>query len=189
MQEGKRPAAVGFYFSLGHSTVVWAGTIAIALTAAALEDNIEAFKAVGGVAGTLVSASSACYRGHEYLRPGGRIKTFQRVEAGGAYVEEDLNMLLATGPLARISGRCFARFPRLAHVPLGLLFGLGFDTASEIGLLGLSAASAPTQGMSLWSILVFPALFTAGMSLVDTTDGVLMLRAYGWAFVKPSAQL
>ncbi len=72
--------------------------------------------------------------------------------------------------------------------PLGLLFGLGFDTASEIGLLGLSATGA-SQGMPLWSILVFPALFTAGMSLVDTTDSVLMLKAYGWAFMKPVRKL
>ena len=72
--------------------------------------------------------------------------------------------------------------------PLGFLFGLGFDTATEIGLLGMSAAGA-SEGMSFWSILVFPALFTAGMSLVDTTDSVLMLKAYGWAFDKPVRKL
>ncbi len=72
--------------------------------------------------------------------------------------------------------------------PLGILFGLGFDTATEIGLLGLSASQS-AQGLSLWSILIFPALFTAGMSLVDTTDGVLMVGAYGWAFVKPIRKL
>lgn len=72
--------------------------------------------------------------------------------------------------------------------PLGFLFGLGFDTATEIGLLGISAAQA-AQGLSIWSILVFPALFTAGMSLVDTTDSILMLGAYGWAFVKPIRKL
>ena len=72
--------------------------------------------------------------------------------------------------------------------PLGLLFGLGFDTATEIGLLGISAAEA-SNGMSIWSILVFPALFTAGMSLVDTSDGVLMVGAYGWAFVNPLRKL
>ena len=72
--------------------------------------------------------------------------------------------------------------------PLGLLFGLGFDTATEIGLLGISAAEA-AQGLPLWSILVFPALFAAGMSLVDTTDNMLMLGAYGWAFVKPIRKL
>jgi high-affinity nickel-transport protein len=72
--------------------------------------------------------------------------------------------------------------------PLGMLFGLGFDTATEIGLLGISAAEA-SRGLSLWSILVFPALFAAGMSLIDTTDNVLMLGAYGWAFVKPIRKL
>jgi nickel/cobalt transporter (NiCoT) family protein len=72
--------------------------------------------------------------------------------------------------------------------PLGLLFGLGFDTATEVGVLAVSAAAA-AKGMSLWSILVFPALFTAGMSLVDTTDGVIMLGAYQWAFVTPIRKL
>jgi high-affinity nickel-transport protein len=72
--------------------------------------------------------------------------------------------------------------------PLGFMFGLGFDTATEIGLLGMSTAGA-AQGLSIWSILVFPALFTAGMTLVDTTDSIMMLRAYGWAFVKPIRKL
>jgi high-affinity nickel-transport protein len=72
--------------------------------------------------------------------------------------------------------------------PVGVLFGLGFDTATEVGLLGISAAEA-AHGVSIWSILVFPALFTAGMSLVDTTDGILMLGAYGWAFLKPIRKL
>ena len=72
--------------------------------------------------------------------------------------------------------------------PIGFLFGLGFDTATEIGLLGISATQA-AQGMSFWTILVFPALFTAGMSLLDTTDSVVMVRAYGWAFVNPIRKL
>ena len=72
--------------------------------------------------------------------------------------------------------------------PLGVLFGLGFDTATEIGLLGISAAEA-SKGLSLWSILVFPVLFAAGMSLIDTTDNILMLGAYGWAFLKPIRKL
>jgi high-affinity nickel-transport protein len=86
-------------------------------------------------------------------------------------------------------GRVLRRFFRLIErswymYPLGVLFGLGFDTATEVGLLGISASQA-AQGMSIWSILVFPALFTAGMSLMDTTDSVLMVGAYGWAFIKP----
>ena len=72
--------------------------------------------------------------------------------------------------------------------PIGLLFGLGFDTATEIGLLGIAATQA-AKGLSFWTILVFPALFTAGMALVDTTDSVLMTRAYGWAFVNPIRKL
>jgi nickel/cobalt transporter (NiCoT) family protein len=72
--------------------------------------------------------------------------------------------------------------------PLGFLFGLGFDTATESGLLGISAAEA-SKGLSMWSILVFPVLFTAGMSLVDTSDGFLMVGAYGWAFVNPLRNL
>ena len=99
-------------------------------------------------------------------------------------------MLLGRGGLlARIFRPMFRVITKSWHMyPLGFLFGLGFDTASEIGLLGMSAAGA-SKGMSLWSILVFPALFTAGMSLVDTTDSVLMVKAYGWAFHKPVRKL
>ena len=94
-----------------------------------------------------------------------------------------------SGALARLFRPLFALIGRSWHTyPLGLLFGLGFDTATEVGLLGLSAGQA-AHGLSLWSILIFPALFTAGMSLMDTTDGVVMLGAYGWAFVKPIRKL
>ena len=91
--------------------------------------------------------------------------------------------------MGRILRRFFHLIERSWHMyPLGVLFGLGFDTATEVGLLGISATQA-AQGMSIWSILVFPALFTAGMSLMDTTDSILMLGAYGWAFVKPIRKL
>jgi high-affinity nickel-transport protein len=73
-------------------------------------------------------------------------------------------------------------------LPLGFLFGLGFETATEVSLLGISATQS-ADGMSIWSIMVFPALFAAGMSLIDTTDGILMLGAYNWAFVKPVRKL
>jgi high-affinity nickel-transport protein len=115
---------------------------------------------------------------------------FQAVKNGGRFVEEDLNLALAKRGLL---GRLFRRFFRMIErswqmFPLGVLFGLGFDTATEVGLLGISAAEA-SQGLSIWSILVFPALFAAGMTLIDTTDSVLMLGAYGWAFVKPIRKL
>ena len=87
------------------------------------------------------------------------------------------------------SARCSGVVSRSWHMyPIGFLFGLGFDTATEIGLLGISATQA-ARGMSFWTILVFPTLFTAGMSLMDTTDSVLMTRAYGWAFVNPIRKL
>lgn len=95
-----------------------------------------------------------------------------------------MRCLARRGLIVRIFRPLFRVVSRSWHMyPIGFLFGLGFDTATEIGLLGISATQA-ARGMSFWTILVFPTLFTAGMSLVDTTDSVLMTRAYGWAFVK-----
>ncbi len=117
-------------------------------------------------------------------------RAFVRVRRGGEYVEEDFDMLLGNrGFLARIFRPMFKLITRSWHMyPLGFLFGLGFDTATEIGVLGLSAAEA-TKGLPIGSILVLPVLFAAGMSLIDTTDNVLMLGAYGWAYVKPLRKL
>lgn len=191
MQEAKRPVAVGFMFSLGHSTVVVIGSIAIAGTALALQNRVEAWKEFGRVFGALVSMIFlfaiaianlvilvSVYRG------------FQRARRGGTYAEEDCDMLLANrGFLARLLRPAFRMIRKSWHMyPLGILFGLGFDTATEIGLLGIAAAEA-SKGLPLMSILVFPVLFAAGMTLIDTTDNILMLGAYGWAFVKPIRKL
>ena len=191
MQEGKRPVAVGFMFSLGHSTVVVIGSIAIAATTLALQHGMNAVKNIGGVIGTLLSTlflfalaiANLIVLRAVYL-------TFMRVRRGEPYVEEDLDLLLCNrGLFARLLRPVFGMIRCSSHMyPLGVLFGLGFDTATEIGLLGISAAEA-SRGLSIWSILVFPALFAAGMSLIDTTDNVLMLGAYGWAFVKPIRKL
>jgi high-affinity nickel-transport protein len=191
MQEGKRPVAVGFYFSLGHSTIVVLASIAIAITATARQPKFANFIGVGGVIGTLVSASflfAVAIANILILRS--IYRTFQIVKSGGKFVEEDLDLMLSSrGFMGRILRRFFHLIEHSSHMyPLGVLFGLGFDTATEVGLLGMSATQA-AQGMSIWSILVFPALFTAGMSLMDTTDSVLMLAAYGWAFVKPVRKL
>jgi len=191
MQDGKRPVAVGFFFSLGHSTIVVLASVAIAVTATAFKDQFEAFKSIGGVIGTLVSALFLlAIAAMNIVILVTVYRTFRRVKAGAPYVEEDLNMLLAgRGLLARLFRPLFRMIRQSWHMyPLGVLFGLGFDTATEVGLLGISAAQA-SEGLSIWSILVFPALFTAGMSLVDTTDSILMLGAYGWAFVKPIRKL
>jgi len=191
MQDGQRPVAVGFFFSLGHSTVVVLLTTGIALTATALKDHFDAFKDAGALIGTSISAffllAIALVNLSIFLSIRG---TFRRARRGEPIVEEDLDVLLSgRGLLGRIFRPLFRLIAKSWHMyPIGLLFGLGFDTATEIGLLGISSASA-SHGLSIWSILVFPALFTAGMSLVDTTDGVLMLGAYGWAFVKPIRKL
>jgi len=191
MQEGKQPVGVGFYFSLGHSTVVVLASVAIAATTMALSSRFTELRSVGGLVGTVVSATFLLTIAVMNLFILASIyRTFHRVRKEGRYVEEDLDTLLAGGGLlARLLRPAFAMIRHSWHMyPLGLLFGLGFDTATEIGLLGISAAGA-ARGMSIWTILVFPALFTAGMSLVDTTDSVLMLGAYGWAFRKPVRKL
>ena len=191
MQEGKRPVAVGFFYSLGHSTVVVLASLAIAIAALAFKNQFEAFRGIGGVVGTLVSATFLlAIAAMNFVILASIARTFLRVKAGGRYVEEDLDMLLAgRGMLARLFRPLFRMIRASWQMYLlGFLFGLGFDTASEIGLLGISAAQG-SGGTMLWSIMVFPALFAAGMSLIDTTDSILMLGAYGWAFRKPLRKL
>jgi high-affinity nickel-transport protein len=191
MQEGKRPVGVGFFFSLGHSTIVFGLSAAVALTAVAIKSRFDAIETFGNIAGTLISAffllSIAVMN---ILILVSIVRTFRRVKAGGIYVDEDLNLLLARRGFL---GRVFRGLFRLVDhswqmYPVGILFGLGFDTATEVGLLGISAAEA-SKGLPIWSIMVFPALFTAGMALIDTTDSILMLGAYGWAFAKPLRKL
>lgn len=191
MQEGKAPYSAGFFFSLGHSTIVVLASLAIAATAAAMQGRLDAFHDLGGVIGTVVSALFLLAIGLAnlfILR--GIWSAFTRARGGHRIADEDLDALLAgRGFIARIFRPLFRVVSRSWHMyPIGFLFGLGFDTATEIGLLGISATQA-ARGMSFWTILVFPALFTAGMSLMDTTDSVLMTRAYGWAFVNPIRKL
>jgi nickel/cobalt transporter (NiCoT) family protein len=191
MQEGRRPVAVGLFFSLGHSTIVVGLSIAIALTATALQGQFDALRNFGAIVGTLVSALFLfAIAFANFLVLISIYRTFRTVRNGGRFVEEDLDLALANrGLLGRLFRRLFKGIGRSWQMyPLGLLFGLGFDTATEVGLLGISATEA-SQDLSIWSILVFPALFTAGMTLIDTTDSILMLGAYGWAFVKPIRKL
>jgi high-affinity nickel-transport protein len=191
MQQGKRPVAVGLMFSLGHSTIVVLGSIAIAATALSLQHRLDAVRHIGGVVGTLVSTLFLfAIAAVNLVVLHSVILAFRRVRNGGVYIEEDFDMLLGSrGLLSRLFRPIFHLIQASWHMyPLGVLFGLGFDTATEIGLLGMSAAEA-SKGLSLWSVMVFPALFAAGMSLIDTTDNILMLGAYGWAFIKPIRKL
>ena len=191
MQQGKRPVAVGFFFSLGHSTIVFGLSVAIAMTSVALKDRFDSLESIGGMIGTSVSAFFLlAIAVANILILISVYRTFHHVKNGGAYIDEDLNLILAK---RGFFGRIFRNLFRLISqswqmYPVGFLFGLGFDTATEVGLLGISATAA-TKGMPIWSILVFPTLFTAGMALIDSTDNILMLGAYGWAFVKPIRKL
>jgi nickel/cobalt transporter (NiCoT) family protein len=191
MQEGKRPITVGLFFSLGHSTVVFAASLVIALSASSLQQRFPGLIEVGGVVGTLVSVFFLIGIAIiNFFVLVGVYRIFRRVRRGTRYTEEELNVFLTPrGLFGRLLRGVLRLISHSWHMyPLGFLFGLGFDTATEIGLLGISAAEA-SKGLSVWSILVFPALFTAGMSLVDSSDSVLMVGAYGWAFTNPARKL
>lgn len=191
MQDGRRPVTVGFFFALGHSAVVVLVAVAVAATAAALESRFESWRTVGGVISTSVSALFLfLIAAMNIVILRGVWLSFNRVRRGQRFVPEDLDLLLnSRGFMARLFRPLFRLVSNpLWMLPLGFLFGLGFDTATEVSLLGLSATQA-AHGVPIWSILVFPALFAAGMSLVDTTDGILMLGAYEWAFIKPIRKL
>ncbi|SDG38153.1 HoxN/HupN/NixA family nickel/cobalt transporter [Paraburkholderia phenazinium] len=187
MQEKKRPVAVGFFFSLGHSTVVVLASVAVAIATSAMKGRFDNFQAIGGIVSTVISALflfALALMNFLILR--GIFRAWRHVRSGGAYIDDDFDMLLANrGFVARIFRPLFRLVTRSWQMyPIGFLFGLGFDTATEIGLLGIAATQA-AKGLSPWAIMVFPVLFSAGMSLIDTLDGHLMLGAYGWAYQKP----
>ncbi len=190
MQEGQRPVGVGLFFSLGHSTVVVAASAAIALAARDFAPQLDAWHAVGGVIGTLVSVAFLfAIAGANLLV----LRTLRRARDLGGAEYDALDRVLdqalsGRGLLSRLLRPLFAMIGRSWNMyPLGVLFGLGFDTATEVALLGISATES--RHLPALSVMVFPALFTAGMALVDTADGVLMLGAYGWAFIDPARKL
>jgi high-affinity nickel-transport protein len=207
MQQGQRPVGVGFFFALGHSAVIVFLSVGVAFAASALTSRFDSMKAVGGIIST--SASALFLFAIAFINILVLIsvyRTFQAVKQGEPFAEDDFYILLnKRGFLSRIFRPLFRLVTKSWHMlAIGFLFGLGFDTATEVALFGISSAQAAngmsfslimvfpalfTAGMSFNSIMVFPALFTAGMSLVDTTDGVLMLGAYGWAFMKPVRKL
>ena len=191
MQQGKRPVSIGTFFAAGHSTVVILAAIAIAATVGAFKSHIPYLANVGGIVGTVISAVFLLIMAYINLTVFLSVhKAFRKVKKGEYVSEEEIDSNVAAGgPLYKIFQFAFKLVNKTWHMYfVGFLFGLGFDTATEIGLLAIAATQA-THGMNIWLIMIFPALFTAGMSLIDTLDNFVMVGAYGWAFSKPQRKL
>lgn len=187
LQQGRRPLGLGFFFSLGHSTIVFLLSVALIVSAAAVKDGLPWLRGFGGVIGSGVSALFLWLIGILNLLVLLDILEIWRRARGATHDHAHLEELLARrGLINRLLG---ARLRRLVGrswqmYPVGLLFGLGFDTASEIVLLAMTAGAA-AGNLPVAAALSLPILFASGMSLVDTTDGVLMVKACQWAFVNP----
>ena len=190
MADGKRPMSVGFFFSLGHSTIVFSLAFLFALGIKALNGQVRSSASqlhnvttwIGtGVSGTFLYAIAAL----NIVILWGIVRVFREMRSG-RYDEEQLeHQLNSRGLMNRVFGRFTKTITKPWQMyPLGMLFGLGFDTASEVALLFL-AAGAAGAGLPFYAILCLPVLFAAGMSLLDTIDGSFMNFAYGWAFSKP----
>ena len=187
LQKGMRPLGVGFFFSLGHSTIVMALAIVIAFAATAVTQNLPQLQNMGGVIGTCVSGVFLWVIGIlNLLVLLDLLKVWQQAKIG-THSHQHLEALLAQRGLLNRLFR--GRLQNLMNhswqmYPLGLLFGLGFDTASEVGLLVMTAGASAGR-LPIPAVLSLPILFAAGMTLMDTTDGVLMSKAYDWAFLNP----
>lgn len=191
VQQGRRPTSVGFFFSLGHSTIVVLLSVVIVLTATTVRQAFPGFERVGGLIGGSISAFFLLLLAAINLSVLRDIwRAFSQVRQGQAHDEQALETALAQQgfitrllrPLLKLVDRGWKMYF------VGFLFGLGFDTATEVGVMGIAAIAA-SQHLNIWTIMLFPALFTAGMCLVDTLDGILMVGAYGWAMVKPVRKL
>jgi high-affinity nickel-transport protein len=190
MSDGQRPLAVGFFFSLGHSTVVFTLAMLLVIGAKAVvgpvEDDSSALHHYTGLIGTSISGVFLYLIAIlNVMVLAGILRVFLRLRRGD-YDEAELEHQLASrGFLNRFLGRFTTSITTSWHMyPIGLLFGLGFDTATEIALLVLAGTSA-AAGLPWYAILCLPVLFTAGMCLLDTIDGSFMNFAYGWAFSNP----
>jgi high-affinity nickel-transport protein len=187
MQEGKRPCTVGMWFSLGHSTVVVALIVALVFATRAITSNIAALQSTGAVIGTLVSGSFLWIIGFiNAVIVIGIYKIFQTLKQGKLNQQELDNLLENRGFMNRFFRSLYKVINKPWQIfPVGVLFGLGFDTASEVALIAISVGIGVSTSIPLYYILVLPLLFTCGMVTVDTADGVAMRLAYGWAFLNP----
>jgi nickel/cobalt transporter (NiCoT) family protein len=190
MAEGQRPLSVGFFFSLGHSTIVFVLAFLFSIGVRGLtgpvEDDGSALHQATGVIGPSVSGAFLFLIGVlNLLLLVNIVKVFRRMRRGH-YDEPELERQLdSRGFMNRLYGRATRAVKKPWQMyPLGVLFGLGFDTATEVALLFL-AAGAAGAGLPFYAILCLPILFAAGMCLLDTIDGAFMNFAYGWAFARP----
>lgn len=187
LQKGKTPLGVGFFFSLGHSTVVLALAIGIAFASTAVKAELPQLKNTGAIVGAGVSGTFLWIIGILNLLVLLDILQIWRTAKSGTHGHVHLEALLQKrGLLNRLFGGHLQRLMNHSWqmYPLGLLFGLGFDTASEVGLLAMTAG-ASAGNLPVPAVLCLPVLFAAGMTMMDTTDGVLMSKAYNWAFLNP----
>ena len=187
MQEGKRPVCVGLFFSLGHSTIVLLLCAALALSSAYVQKHLPQWHNMGGIVGTFISAFFLYVIGFINLVVlWGLYRQFRDMAQGKNVADQQVtDMLNQRGLIGRLFRPLFRMIRHSWQMYfIGFLFGLGFDTASEVGILALSASSGQS-GIPFWVIMLLPLLFMAGMCLVDALDGILMLGAYGWAFIKP----
>jgi len=186
VQRGENPMGVGFYFSLGHSTVVFLMVLATAVVARWAQQAMPHLKEAGGLIGTTVSGGFLLLIGLLNLVIWMDIYLiFQKLRRGSHDADALEELLLSRGLVSRLASPLFRLISHGWQVyPLGFLFGLGFDTASEVALLAL-AAGAAASALPAAGVLALPLLFTAGMSMMDTADGVFMTTAYDWAFATP----
>jgi high-affinity nickel-transport protein len=191
MQDGQKPAAVGFFFALGHSTIVVAMCVLLTTFTSFINQMLPALKETGAIISALVSCV--------FLLAIGLINLFvlidvirnwRQVVNGGTDIDHTLDVALKSGGLlARILRPVMKLVSNSWNMYwVGMLFGLGFDTASEVALLGISGSTG-ASGMPMEVLLLIPLSFAAGMALIDTLDGILMLGAYGWALLKPARKL
>jgi high-affinity nickel-transport protein len=190
LHDGRKPVGVGFFFSLGHSTVVFLIAVALGLAVKWIVDGIATnsgeLRSIGGMIGTLVSGGFLVLIGILNLVILLDIIRVYRRMKGGEYDRDSLeHELTAGGFMTRIFGRLFRVINHSWQMyPIGFLFGLGFDTASEVAFLAISAGAA-ANGLPFAVVIALPLIFAAGMSLMDTADGAFMAKAYSWAFASP----
>jgi high-affinity nickel-transport protein len=192
LQRGRRPVGVGFFFAMGHSTVVLVLALFVALAAGAVGSGVDTFREVGGIVSQVVAMSFLLLvAALNSIVLAGVVTLWRRMTRGQLDERELERQLLNRGLLNRILGRRARGLIRSSwHMyPVGILFGLGLETASEVTLLALSASTASQSGLPVMAVLTLPLLFAAGMSAFDTADSLLMSRAYSWAYNNPARRL